>query len=182
MARTAAAASTKALHCALVVEGRCAAPRRLPRLLRQLRDRPADPAAFDAWALGVLRAFDRLRVLCAVREGPQGVATSMRPSSRRWPMRSCCLRAAAVVRRPPGDGDAQRHDLGVFNGDIGIARRHGRAGRARPLRVYFLDADARCVRCPAAASPKSRTAFALTVHKSQGGSGSGTFVLHLAGR
>jgi exodeoxyribonuclease V alpha subunit len=55
--------------------------------------------------------------------------------------------------------------LGVYNGDIGIALRP--SAEATTLRAYFVDGDA--VRSVAASRLADvETAFAMTVHKSQG--------------
>jgi exodeoxyribonuclease V alpha subunit len=110
----------------------------------------------------VLEAFDAFRVLCALREGPWGVdATNL-------------AIAAALTRHGVLRADAEwyagrpvmvtrnDHDLGVYNGDIGIALR-GASG----LRVHFAgSAGTRSVSVSRLAQVE--TAFALTVHKSQG--------------
>lgn len=151
----------------LVVEGRGGAAAGYRACFERLRERPADPAAFEAWACDVLAAFDRLRVLCAVREGPHGVQGANEAieqalveakllSARRGEWYEG--RPVMVTRNDPG--------LGVFNGDIGIAL--APAGpAASPLRVYFLEAGTlRSVASSRLADVQ--TAFALTVHKSQG--------------
>jgi len=161
--------------CRLAIEGRDGVAPGYRHCFERLRDRPGDPSAFDAWALAVLTAFDRLRVLCAVREGPQGVAAvneaieralagaGLLPARRgEWYEG----RPVMVTRNDPG--------LGVFNGDIGLALRPpGRTPGSAPdaaaqaLRVYFLDAGTlRSVSSTRLADVE--TAFALTVHKSQG--------------
>jgi exodeoxyribonuclease V alpha subunit len=54
--------------------------------------------------------------------------------------------------------------LGLFNGDIGIAL----PGAGGALRVYFRTSDGGLRAVSPAALPPHDTAFALTVHKSQG--------------
>ncbi len=54
--------------------------------------------------------------------------------------------------------------LGLFNGDIGIAL----PGAGGALRVYFRSGDGNLRAVSPAALPPHDTAFALTVHKSQG--------------
>jgi len=62
-----------------------------------------------------------------------------------------------VTRNLPG--------AGVYNGDIGMALRA--PGQGAPLRVYFLEGDS--VRSVGVSRlPDVETAFAMTVHKSQG--------------
>src|SRR5574344_144452 len=131
-----------------------------------LRARPpaGDEAAHRAWVIGVLRAFEGFRLLCAVREGDWGVeglnsaiekalrAQGLLPSGGEW-----------YVGRPVM---VTRNDaaLGVFNGDIGITLP---SVRGDALRVYFLDgAELRSVGVARLAHVE--TAFAMTVHKSQG--------------
>jgi len=136
----------------------------------------ADEAAHRAWVVAVLQAFERFRLLCAVREGDWGVSGLNRAVEQ-------ALDAQGVIRRG-GEWYAGRPvmvtrndaQLGVFNGDIGIALpggsqggSHGgpQGGPGQPLRVYFLQGDElRSVGVSRLAHVE--TAFAMTVHKSQG--------------
>ena len=123
----------------------------------------AAPGTVDA--LAVLRAFEQFRLLCAVREGEWGVAGLNGAIEQR-------LDAARLIRKH-GEWYAgrpvmvTRNDYGtrVYNGDIGVAL----ADPARPgsLRVYFLEGEQ--VRSVLATRLRHvETAFAMTVHKSQG--------------
>ncbi|KQQ97010.1 exodeoxyribonuclease V subunit alpha [Massilia sp. Leaf139] len=119
----------------------------------------------EDWVRAVLQRFEAFRILCAVREGEWGVGglnTAIEAS----------LQTAGLLRRA---GEwyvgrpvmVTRNDYGtrVFNGDIGLTL----ADPARPgsLRVYFLEGDE--VRSVLATRLRSvETAFAMTVHKSQG--------------
>jgi exodeoxyribonuclease V alpha subunit len=111
-------------------------------------------------------ALNRFRVLAATRHGPRGVdEINARVSA--W------VRAAASVTLSAG---AQwfagrpvivtRNDyaLGVFNGDIGIAL----PAPGGAMQVCFRMADGTLRVISPAALPPHDTAFALTVHKSQG--------------
>jgi exodeoxyribonuclease V alpha subunit len=104
----------------------------------------AEPAAHAAWVVGVLTAFERFRVLCAVHEGPWGTqalntaitqalaAAGLLQPTGAW----YAGRPVMVTRNDPG--------LGVFNGDVGVALPApvgGWRGR-RAARVWFLDGDA----------------------------------------
>jgi len=137
--------------------------------------RPAGTAPqpdFDAWARSVLGAFGAFQLLCAVRGGPQGVE-QMNPFVERL------LHAQGLVAAT-GPWYAGRpvmvtrndHDLGLMNGDVGIALElpHPRADApATTLRVAFPSADAGGVRWALPSRLQAvETAFAITVHKSQG--------------
>ena len=113
----------------------------------------------------VLVAFDRFRLLCAVREGDWGAAglnvavERALAAAGRLNRRSEWYegRPVMVTRNDPG--------LGVFNGDVGVTLRPAAPGA--PLRVYFQDGGG--VRSVAVSRLSSvETAFAMTVHKSQG--------------
>ena len=139
------------------------AGRRLPALPGA--DPLGDAASHDGWARSVLQSFESFRLLCAVREGEWGVgglnaAIEQRLESARLIRR----RGEWYVGRPVM---VTRNDYGtrVFNGDIGLTL----ADPARPdsLRVYFLEGDE--VRSVLATRLRHvETAFAMTVHKSQG--------------
>jgi exodeoxyribonuclease V alpha subunit len=117
------------------------------------------------WVRAVLRDFDAFRILCAVREGEWGVAGLNGAIELR-------LDAAGLIRRR-GEWYVGRpvmitrndYGTGVFNGDIGLTL----ADPARPgsLRVYFLEGDE--IRSVLATRLRHvDTAYAMTVHKSQG--------------
>jgi len=123
------------------------------------------PEAHAAWVRGVLLAFERFRLLCAVREGDWGVQGLNRAVEK-------ALAAQGVIA-PRGEWYAgrpvmvTRNDaaLGVFNGDIGVTLPGAAAGAG--LRVYFMDEPTpRDVGVARLAHVE--TAFAMTVHKSQG--------------
>jgi len=113
----------------------------------------------------VLLAFDRFRILCAVHDGDWGTRSLNQAVQR-------ALERAGLLK-PRGEWFAgrpvmvTRNDtaLGVFNGDVGVTL-PGPPGSAA-LRVYFLDGDTlRSMSVSRLAHVE--TAFAMTVHKSQG--------------
>lgn len=122
-------------------------------------------AAHGAWVREVLQVFDRFRLLCAVREGQWGVAGLNQAIV-------AALRAQGVIA---AEGEwyagrpvmVMRNDtaLGVFNGDIGMALPSAAPGH--PLRVYFAQGDT-LHSVSVARLAHVETAFAMTVHKSQG--------------
>lgn len=138
---------------------------------------PPDPEALShwqsehaQWCHAVLAALARFRILCATREGDWGVSgmnaqviaglrdKGVAAKSEGWfPGR--------VVQVTQNDAN-----LGVFNGDVGICL-PGADDRTQ-LRVFFPQENT-----PANVAPRSiavtrmahvETAFAMTIHKSQG--------------
>jgi exodeoxyribonuclease V alpha subunit len=151
----------------IALEGRAEAPGCYALYLQALRGRPdgEDEAAHAAWAVQVLTAFERFRVLCAVREGDWGVQ-GFNAAIEAALVRTGQLRKGGEwYEGRPVMVTRNQASLGVFNGDIGIALRAPGGGPA--LRVYFLEGPSlRSVLASRLADVE--TAFALTVHKSQG--------------
>ncbi len=116
-------------------------------------------------AASVLQSFESFRLLCAVRDGEWGVSGLNAAIEQK-------LESARLIRRRgewyvgrPVMVTRNDYGTGVFNGDIGVTL----ADPARPdsLRVYFLEGDA--VRSVLATRLRHvETAYAMTVHKSQG--------------
>jgi len=122
--------------------------------------------AHARWVRAVLEAFDRFRVLCAVREGPWGVE-DLNQAIERALERAGQLRTGGAAWYPGRPVMVTRNDraLGVFNGDVGMTlpAHDSKAG----LKVHFLDGDTlRSV--SVARLSQIETAYAMTVHKSQG--------------
>ncbi|MFS2135255.1 exodeoxyribonuclease V subunit alpha [Duganella sp. Dugasp56] len=124
-----------------------------------------DDVAHLAWVKSVLTSFETFRILCAVREGEWGVAGLNDVIEHR-------LQSAGLLRRGgewyvgrPVMVTRNDYGTGVFNGDIGLTL----PDPARPgaLRVYFSEGEN--VRSVLATRLRNvETAFAMTVHKSQG--------------
>ena len=135
----------------------------------------------------ITEAFGRFRVLCALRDGPRGVTALNTAMTRRF-------RAALAPTGLPGTGVALEgagaspwfagrpvlvlandYVLRLFNGDIGIAL----PDAGGDLLVHFTDATApggfRAI--APVRLPRHETAFAMTVHKSQGSEFDGVLVV-----
>ena len=115
----------------------------------------------------VSAAFARFRVLCAVREGPRGVVAINAEMTRR--VRSAGAHPASANASPWYAGRpvlVLRNDalLKLFNGDIGITLPDA-SGR---LMVYFPEPDGGFRAVAPVRLPPHETAYAMTVHKSQG--------------
>ena len=110
-----------------------------------------------------LAAFARFRVLCALRKGPRGVE-----AVNAWLLQQLLPGAAGPVATQPGRPVMVLRNeplLGLFNGDLGLML-PGPDGR---LGAVFPAAEGLPPRwLPALRLPEHQTAFAMTVHKSQG--------------
>ncbi|ENT8516557.1 exodeoxyribonuclease V subunit alpha [Raoultella ornithinolytica] len=127
------------------------------RYLQLLRER-AEPEALIA-------AFGEFQLLCALRDGPYGVSGVNEQLEQMLNRR----RAIALPRHSRWyEGRPvmiSRNDsaLGLFNGDIGIALERGEG-----LRVWFPMPDGSIKSVQPSRLPEHDTAWAMTVHKSQG--------------
>lgn len=152
----------------LAVHGRPGAAACYADYLRLVSARPEmatpDTSLHSVWVKSVLVAFDRFRILCAVHDGDWGTRSLNQAIQQAL--------AQANLLKPRGEWFAGRPvmvtrndpELGVFNGDVGVAL-PGSQGHG--LRVYFLDGDSlRSVGVSRLAHVD--TTFATTVHKSQG--------------
>jgi exodeoxyribonuclease V alpha subunit len=116
--------------------------------------------------MAALAALDGVRLLCAHRHGPVGAST--------WAVR---LRALLMARAgagslPPGEvwlpGEpvmvlANDERTGLVNGDTGVV-----IGRGGARRLVFARRDGTLLERSATALPDLASAYAVTVHKSQG--------------
>jgi exodeoxyribonuclease V alpha subunit len=118
----------------------------------------ADVPCSDAQALQLMQSFARFQVLCAVREGPWGVAALNR-------------RIAAGLGFEPQGWYAGRpvmvtrndYNLKLMNGDVGLCLL-----QAGGLRVAFTDGHGGVRWVLPSRLDAVETVFAMTVHKSQG--------------
>ncbi len=119
----------------------------------------------NAAAEEIIAAFSEYQLLCALREGPFGVSglnerlelallrkrQISRPAHSRW----YHGRPVMISRNDSA--------LGLFNGDIGIALEQGQG-----IRVWFPLPDGSIKSVQPSRLPEHETAWAMTVHKSQG--------------
>lgn len=137
-------------------------------------------AAEEEKLVGALwRALESFRPLAAQREGESSVAALNRWAEGR--VTALLRQKGALDERFPLTHYAGRavivrkNDdvLGVFNGDVGIELPLGTNGVADPdapprFVTYFGRAEGEGVRVPSALLPEHDTAFAMTIHQSQG--------------
>ena len=138
--------------------------------------------AADATAVAAIaEAFGRFRVLCALRDGPRGVAALNAALTRRFRTAMGLPGLAEGVAASPWFAGRpvmvanNDYVLRLFNGDIGIALPNADG----ELLVHFPDASApggfRAI--APVRLPRHETAFAMTVHKSQGSEFDGVLVM-----
>ncbi len=162
------------------------------------RHRPpagAPQPELDAWAAGVLKALSRIQVLCALRHGPFGVDGMNQRIAQLLRAEGLVSADAGWYAGRPVMVTRNDHRLGLMNGDVGITlalpdgdpdanadaapTADADVPRARPprsvpdagrLRVAFpLGDGSGGVRWVLPSRLSSvETAFAMTVHKSQG--------------
>ncbi|MDD2800843.1 MAG: exodeoxyribonuclease V subunit alpha [Methylococcales bacterium] len=120
---------------------------------------------FNHWAKHVLDAFDTFQVLCALRRGPWGVE-GLNQRIEHW-LFADQLPALWYEGRPVMI-TRNDYNLGLMNGDVGITLKDS-TGK---LRVAFPSEDSGDTVNIRWVSPMRlpdvETAFAITVHKSQG--------------
>ena len=120
---------------------------------------------WGAWVKSVLRAFDTFRILCAVKEGEWGVNGLNLAIEQALQTQSLIKRDSEWYIGRPIMVTRNDYNAGVFNGDIGLVLPD--VDRSKPHRVYFLDGDQ--LRSILASRLRYvETAYAMTVHKSQG--------------
>jgi exodeoxyribonuclease V alpha subunit len=112
----------------------------------------------------ILDAFDQFQVLVALRNGPFGVEETNRRIERL--LNRAGLLSDTSQHWYPGRAvmiTRNDYDIGLYNGDIGIMLRH--EGQDR---VVFRNTEGGLRFLSPGRLPSHETAFAMTVHKSQG--------------
>jgi exodeoxyribonuclease V alpha subunit len=113
-----------------------------------------------------LAALDGFRILCARRSGPFGLEAVNGLVEDRLDAAHLISPRSAWYRGRPILVTTNDYHLRLFNGDLGVALPDPEAGQA--LRVFFRAAEGGLRRIPPARLPVHETAYAATVHKSQG--------------
>ncbi len=112
------------------------------------------------------RLIEQFRILCALRKGPYGVVAVNQ-------MVEHILEDNKLIKldRPWYKGRPvlivkNDYEIGLFNGDIGIVLPDPET--PSELRAFFLSSDRTLRKFPPFRLPEHETAYAMTVHKSQG--------------
>lgn len=111
-----------------------------------------------------LHKLNELRVLCAVRQGPQGVYALNEKIQKLLQSQKLLNVNTAFYEHRPIMVNSNNYELGLFNGDIGIVRKDA-AGK---LKVWFEDSKGELKSILPAFIDAAETVFAMTIHKSQG--------------
>lgn len=116
----------------------------------------------------VLMAFNRCRLLCAIREGDFGVAGLNTRIEKALAARKL-IQTQDELWYPgrPVMVTRNDHGLGLYNGDIGICMLDDSQQEPR-LKVFFELPDGRVKAVLPSRVPEHETAYAMTIHKSQG--------------
>ncbi|MBZ4658828.1 MAG: exodeoxyribonuclease subunit alpha [Desulfacinum sp.] len=136
-------------------------PRELGRVARE-RFAPVSEAAGVEEALARLDAF---RILCALREGPAGAAAVNGAVEEALSGTARHGAGSRPIRGKPVLITRNDYDLQLFNGDVGLFWPDERDGR---LYAWFRAPDGHLRKVRPLRLPPHETAYAMTVHKSQG--------------
>ncbi|NDU86286.1 MAG: exodeoxyribonuclease V subunit alpha [Ferrovum sp.] len=130
-----------------------------------IQSRPKEPDQQESWIRKVITTFDRFRFLCAVHDGPWGVNTLNQMVEQQLTAFEWIKSQGEWYEGRPVLVTQNDHELGIFNGDIGITLRV--VPEKSPLRVFFVTNEG--IRSVSISRLNQvATAFAMTVHKSQG--------------
>ncbi|MCP4041838.1 MAG: exodeoxyribonuclease V subunit alpha [Gammaproteobacteria bacterium] len=110
--------------------------------------------------------FNTFRVLCAVRGGPGGVEQVNQTMEQVLRAKGCIHGEGLHYRGRPIMIRRNDYGVGLFNGDMGILWPDPEAGNS--LRAWFEMPDHTMKRVLPSRLPEHETAYAMTVHKSQG--------------
>lgn len=151
----------------MALHGRAGAEGGYSTYLQLLAQRPqgSDEAQFHLWVISVLRAFESFRILCAVREGDWGVSGLNQVIERHLHQLGHINSRNEWYSGRPVMITRNDYGTGVFNGDIGMTLPD--FSKDKVQRVYFLDGD-KLRHVLTSRLRHVETAFAMTVHKSQG--------------
>lgn len=127
------------------------------------QQRPIHGNAYEQWALDVLQAFDLFQVLCPLRKGEWGVE-GLNQRIEHW-LFPAIKNTLWYVGRPVMI-TRNDYNLGLMNGDIGITLSDA-AGKLR-VAIPGNENNSKIRWISPMRLPDVETAFAMTVHKSQG--------------
>ena len=124
-----------------------------------LLDRPMDTDV----AQELLNRFNQVRLLCALHDGPWGISGMNQAIGQRLQRQGKLLISGDWFAGRPVMITENDYTLGLYNGDIGVTAFDGER-----LRVWFILPDGSAHGFLPSRLPAHDTAWAMTVHKSQG--------------
>lgn len=123
-------------------------------------------------AIVLLKAFNQIRLLCALHDGPWGINGMNQAIGQRLQAQGKLQMSGEWFAGRPVMIIENDYGLGLYNGDIGIAASDGER-----LRVWFVLPDGKAHGFLPSRLPAHDTAWAMTVHKSQGSEFTHTLLL-----
>jgi exodeoxyribonuclease V alpha subunit len=133
-----------------------------------LQHAPVTAANADA----VLTAFNQVRLLCALHDGPWGINGMNQAIGQRLQAQGKLQMNGEWFAGRPVMITENDYGLGLYNGDIGVTAFDGER-----LRVWFVLSDGKPHGFLPSRLPAHDTAWAMTVHKSQGSEFTHTLLL-----
>ncbi|WP_417877340.1 exodeoxyribonuclease V subunit alpha [Vibrio sp.] len=143
------------------------------RYLKRISQAEIDPNTGESEYLtrkakAVLDTFNQCRLLCAVREGDFGVAGLNQRIEKALAARKLIqVQDEIWYHGRPVMVTRNDHGLGLYNGDIGICMLDDSEEEPR-LKVFFELPDGSVKSVLPSRVPEHETAYAMTIHKSQG--------------
>lgn len=113
-----------------------------------------------------LERFAQFRILCAIRQGATGVVQLNRAIEQALAAAGLVTETSQWYRGRPVMVTRNDYNLQLFNGDIGVTLQDVDGQGER--RVFFASSEGKIRRVLPSRLPVHETAFAMTVHKSQG--------------
>ena len=121
-----------------------------------------------------LKKVNNLRVLCAVREGEQGVYATNKKIEKYLQLKGLIQLTGDFYEHRPIMVSSNNYELGLFNGDVGIVRMDA---ETNTLKVWFETADGEVKSVLPGYISNAETVYATTIHKSQGSEFKKVFVI-----
>ena len=115
---------------------------------------------------GAFAEFGRFRILCAMRSGPYGVESVNRLVHERLAKEGLISPDGRWHAGEPVMITCNDYNLGLFNGDVGLILPDPESGN--DLRAFFPSGTGLMRKVLPIRLPEHESAFAMTVHKSQG--------------
>lgn len=141
-------------------------PASLHRVLEQRVEEGFGPCLAADTAEEAHRSFGRFIVLCALRQGPYGVERANALVERVLARSGAITAGERFYHGRPIMVTRNDYGIQLFNGDVGIIMREPDGDGA--LRAFFPSPEGRMRSLAPWKLPEHETAFAITVHKSQG--------------